>query len=79
MLHYIIIVKFDLINVPKICHSKSTKESFMSFSNVKRTCYTVKKNVFGYSILIRFYYNFFKCFHIELETLLYTFTKHFKC
>jgi len=47
MLHYTFIVKFDLNNVPKICHFKSIKESFMSFSNVKNSCYTVKKMLLG--------------------------------
>jgi hypothetical protein len=43
MFHYPIIVKFDLNNVPKKCHFKSIKESFMRFSTVKNTCYTIKK------------------------------------
>jgi hypothetical protein len=43
MLHYTIIVKFDLNNVPEICHFKSSMESSMSFTNVKNIHYTVKK------------------------------------
>jgi len=40
MLHYNIIIKFDLNNVPKICHLKSIKESFMSFLSAKRTYFS---------------------------------------
>jgi hypothetical protein len=47
MLHYTIIVDFDLNNVPKICHLKSIKESFISFSNAKNTCYNAKKMFWG--------------------------------
>jgi hypothetical protein len=47
MLHYTIIVKFDLNNVPEIYHFKSIKKSFMSFSNVKNTCYIAKKMFLG--------------------------------
>jgi hypothetical protein len=43
MLYYIIIVNFDLNNVSKICHFKSIKKSFMSFSSAKNTPYIVKK------------------------------------
>jgi hypothetical protein len=43
MLHYTIMVKFDLNNVPRICQFKSIKESFMSFPSAKSTCYTTKK------------------------------------
>jgi hypothetical protein len=48
MLHYNIIIKFDLNNVPKICHFKSIKESFMSFSNAKNTdlSHHTAKNMF---------------------------------
>jgi len=58
MLHYTIIVKFDLINVPKICHFKSIKESLMSFSSVKRTCYIIKKILLG----IQYSLDLFKTF-----------------
>jgi hypothetical protein len=58
MLHYTIIVKFDLNNVPKICHLNSIKESFMSFSSAKNTHYIAKKNAFGYSIPNKFFSNF---------------------
>jgi hypothetical protein len=47
MLHYTIIRKFDLNNVPKICHFKSIKKSFMSFLGVKNTRYTIKKILLG--------------------------------
>jgi hypothetical protein len=47
MLHYFIIIKFDLNDVPKICHFKSIKESFMSFSSVKNSCYNTKKMFLG--------------------------------
>jgi hypothetical protein len=43
MLHYIIIGKFDLNNVPKVCHFKSIKELFMSFLGAKNIHYTIKK------------------------------------
>jgi hypothetical protein len=58
MLHYIIIVKFDLSNVPKICHFKFIKDSFMSFSNIKSTCYTTKKMFLG----IQYSLNLFQTF-----------------
>jgi hypothetical protein len=74
MLYYIIIVNFDLNNVSKICHFKSIKESFMSFSNAKNTPYTI----IGYSIFIRFVSNFFNCFYNILKTFLYMFIEHFK-
>jgi hypothetical protein len=52
MLHYTIIIKFDLNNLPEICHFKSSKESSMSFSNVKNIHYTAKKRFldFQYSL-----------------------------
>jgi hypothetical protein len=43
MLHYNIIVKFDLNNVFKICHLKFSKESFMSFSSAKKNITLLKK------------------------------------
>jgi hypothetical protein len=43
ILHYIIIVKFDLNNVPNICCFKSINDSSMSFSSAKNPRYTVKK------------------------------------
>jgi hypothetical protein len=60
MWHYIIIVKFDLNNVPKICPFKSIKESFMSFSSVKKTCYTTKKMFLG----IQYSLNLFQTFQV---------------
>jgi len=47
MLHYIIIINFDLNNVPEICHCKSIKESFMSFSSAKNIQYIIKKMFLG--------------------------------
>jgi len=43
MLHYTIIIKFDLNNVPKICLFKSIKEPFMNFSSAKSVHCIVKK------------------------------------
>jgi hypothetical protein len=42
-MHYTIIIKFDLNDVPKMCHFKSIKESFMNFLSPKNNCYTTKK------------------------------------
>ncbi len=47
MLHYIIIIKFDLNDVPKICHFKYIKKSFMNFSSAKNSCYNTKKMFLG--------------------------------
>jgi hypothetical protein len=40
--HCNITIKFDLNNVPKICHFKSSRESFMSCSNAKSIRYIAK-------------------------------------
>jgi hypothetical protein len=39
--------KFDLNNVPAICHFKSIKESFTSFSSAKNIRYIVKIRLLG--------------------------------
>jgi hypothetical protein len=64
MLNYIIIVKFDLNNVPKICHFNSIKESFMSFSSIKNTCYIAKKMLLGIHLIC-----FFKIQNFPLEVV----------
>jgi hypothetical protein len=45
---YIILsyIDFDLNNIPNLCHFKSIKESFMSFSSVKNIHYISLKKCF---------------------------------
>jgi hypothetical protein len=77
MLHYTII-KFDLNDVPKVCHFKSIKKSFMSFSSAKSSCYTAKEMLLSIQYSLNLFQTFLNYFHNVLKTLLYMFTKHFK-
>jgi len=50
--------KFDLNNVPTICHYKSIKESFTSFSSAKNICYIAKIMLLDIQYSLDLYHSF---------------------